>query len=118
MHPGDSAHFRDCWTGHLTSAEEHPMAHPTIATGLYVPPQPPLGSVRQFIFLARLLRLDPVMVWDHLQDFTPQAIWDDEYSWFALQRPSPHAYFDYQVLLGHLASRVGGRRLGVGVTEA
>ena len=94
------------------------MAHPTIATGLYVPPQPPLGSVQQFIFLARLLRLDPVMVWDHLQDFTPQALWDAEYSWLARQRPSPHAYFNYQVLLGHLATRVGGLRLGVGVTEA
>lgn len=93
------------------------MAHPRIATGVFVPPQPPLKGTQQFVQLARLLGLDMVMVWDHFQDFTPQALWDKEFSWFAAQRPSPHAFFDFQVLLGHLAGRAGKMRLGVGVTD-
>ena len=94
------------------------MAHPPIATGMYLPPQPPLAQLQQFVALVRLLRLDGIMVWDHFQDFTPQALWDKDFSWFAARRPSPHAFYEYQVLLGHLAGRAGRLRLGVGVTEA
>ena len=57
------------------------------------------------------------MVIDHFQNVFPSAIWDRELTWLAAQRPSPHEFFDYQVLLGYLASRVGRLRLGVGVTE-
>jgi phthiodiolone/phenolphthiodiolone dimycocerosates ketoreductase len=35
----------------------------------------------------------------------------------AAERPTPHEFFDYQVLLGSLATRAGRVRLGVGVTE-
>jgi phthiodiolone/phenolphthiodiolone dimycocerosates ketoreductase len=63
------------------------------------------------------MRLDSVMLIDHFQNVFPSVIWDKELTWLAAQRPSPHEFFDYQVLLGYLASRVGRMRLGVGVTE-
>jgi phthiodiolone/phenolphthiodiolone dimycocerosates ketoreductase len=63
------------------------------------------------------MRLDSVMVIDHFQNILPTAIWDEELSWIATQRLTPHEFFDYQVLLGHLASRAGRLRIGVGVTD-
>lgn len=93
------------------------MVAPKIAVGLQIGTQPPLGTVRGFALFARLARLDSVMAVDHFQNIFPTAIWDEEFSWLAAQRPTPHEHFDYQVFLGYLASRVGKLRLGVGVTE-
>ena len=88
-----------------------------ISVGLQLGTQPPLSAVRAFLLAARAMRLDSVMVIDHFQNVFPRAIWDRELTWVAAQRPSPHEIFDYQVLLGYLASRAGRLRLGVGVTE-
>lgn len=93
------------------------MRNPTIAVGLQIGTQPPLSALRAFLVGARAMRLDSVMVIDHFQNVFPSAIWDRELTWLAAQRPSPHEFFEYQVLLGYLASRVGAMRLGVGVTE-
>lgn len=57
------------------------------------------------------------MVADHFQSLLPTAIWDEEFSWVAAQNDTPNELFDYQVLLGYLASRAGKLRIGVGVTE-
>ncbi len=57
------------------------------------------------------------MLIDHFQNLFPMVIWDKELTWLAGQRPTPHEFFDYQVLFGYFASRVGRMRLGVGVTE-
>ncbi len=93
------------------------MASPRIAVGMYAPAKPPLGAVEALASAAQGLQLDSLFVWDHVQDFFPQALWDEEFSWMASQSPSPHEWFNYQVLLGYLAARVPGLRLGVGVTE-
>ena len=93
------------------------MATSRIAVGLGTGTQPPLGSIRALVLFARLIRLESLMAIDHFQNIFPTAIWDEELSWIAAQHPSPHELFDYQVLLGHLASRAGRLRLGVGVTE-
>jgi phthiodiolone/phenolphthiodiolone dimycocerosates ketoreductase len=90
----------------------------TISLGLQLGTQPPLAAVRAYLLYARALRLDSLMVIDHFQNVFPSAVWDERFSWLAAQRPSPHELYDYQVLLGYLASRVGRMRLGVGVTEA
>jgi phthiodiolone/phenolphthiodiolone dimycocerosates ketoreductase len=58
------------------------------------------------------------MVADHFQGFIPTALWNRRFSWAAAWYPRPHAVFDFQVLLGYLASSAGRLRLGVGVTEA
>ena len=88
-----------------------------ISVGLQLGTQPPLSATRAFLLGARAMRLDSVMLIDHFQNVFPSVIWDKELTWLAAQRPTPHEFFDYQVLLGYLASRVGRMRLGVGVTE-
>jgi phthiodiolone/phenolphthiodiolone dimycocerosates ketoreductase len=92
-------------------------AHHRIASGLQLPPGPPLGLARALVLFARLVRLDSVMVADHFQGFIPTAMWDRGFSWAAAWSPSPHEVFDYQALLGYLAASAGRLRLGVGVTE-
>ncbi len=93
------------------------MTPPKITVGLYVSPNPPLGLIRAFTAFARLIRLDTIVVEDHFQDFYPTTIWNEELSWAAAQSPTPHDVFDYQTLLGYLASRAGRLRIGVAVTE-
>ncbi|ARG56180.1 LLM class flavin-dependent oxidoreductase [Mycobacterium kansasii] len=94
------------------------MSNPGISIGLQLGTQPPLGATRAFLLGARAMRLDSVMLIDHFQNVFPRAIWDRELTWLAARRPTPHEFFDYQVLLGYLASRAGRMRLGVGVTES
>jgi phthiodiolone/phenolphthiodiolone dimycocerosates ketoreductase len=93
------------------------MAAPSIATGLELGAMPPARLNRALVYFARLSRLDSVWVLDHFQGLIPAAIWDQQFSWDAGQHESPHELFDYQVLLGYLASSAGRLRLGVGVTE-
>jgi phthiodiolone/phenolphthiodiolone dimycocerosates ketoreductase len=66
------------------------MAHAKMTVGMYVPAQPPLGDVRQLVLASRALRLDSMMVWDHVQDFIPRAIWDTDLTWAAARSTSPH----------------------------
>ena len=93
------------------------MTQPRIAVGLAVPPKPPVGSLTQLALASRLLRLDALLVWDHLQDVFPQALWDRRLTWAARPGASPHELFDFQTLLGYLAPRAGRLRLGVAVTD-
>ena len=86
--------------------------------GLQLWTQPPLSLTRASLLAARAMRLDSVMVIDHFQNVFPSTIWDTDLTWVAAERPTPHEFFDYQVLLGSLASRAGRLRLGVGVTES
>lgn len=67
--------------------------------------------------LARLLRVDVAWTIDHFLGFFPQSVWDREFSWMVDPDGSPHAYFEWQTVLGNLAKRAGSMRLGVGVTE-
>jgi phthiodiolone/phenolphthiodiolone dimycocerosates ketoreductase len=93
------------------------MSHPRIDVGMYIAARPPLGSVDALVAAARDQQLDSVFVWDHLQDFVPAAIWDEEFAWFAAPGRSPHDPFEFQTVLGYLAAKAPGLRLGVGVTE-
>ena len=79
--------------------------------------QPPLSRIQMATRLARVVGMDVGWVTDHFLGFFPQALWDKEFTWLADRDGTPHAYFDYQVILGHLAARAGKLRLGVGVTE-
>ena len=91
---------------------------PAIAVGLQITTQPPLLATRAAVMAARAMRLQSVMVIDHFQNVFPRALWDTDFTWMAAHRPSPHEMFDYQVLMGYLAPKVGRARLGVGVTES
>lgn len=93
------------------------MAHPRIEVGMYVVAKAPLAGVEGLVSAAQDQQLDSVFIWDHLQDFVPSAIWDEELTWLAAESKSPHEWFEYQTLLGCLAGRFPDLRLGVGVTE-
>jgi phthiodiolone/phenolphthiodiolone dimycocerosates ketoreductase len=93
------------------------MAHPRIEVGMYVVAQAPLAGVEMFVSSAQEQQLDSVFIWDHLQDFVPSAVWDRDFTWLAEGGASPHQWFEFQTLLGYLAGKYPGMRLGVGVTE-
>lgn len=93
------------------------MANETLDLALVVPAQPPAFSVSSLVRLARVLGFDAVMVWDHLQDFVPRALWSPRVTWMARLRSSPHPYYDVATLLGWLSAHAGRLRLGVGVTD-
>ena len=88
-----------------------------IAVGLQLGTQPPLSAVTAVARYARLIGLRSLMTIDHFQNIFPFAIWDEQFSWLAARRPTPHEHFDYQALLGYLAARTRHLQLGVGVTE-
>jgi len=94
------------------------MAAHRIDVGLYVVAKPSLGIIEQLVGAAQDIGLDGVFMWDHLQDFFPSVIWDEEFSWLATQSASPHEWFEYQTLLGYLAAKYPNMRLGIGVTES
>ena len=68
--------------------------------------------------MGRALRADSLWTVDHFVGLFPRSVWDEDFTWVAKGGDSPDAFFDWQVLLGHLAKRVGRRaQLAVGVTE-
>jgi phthiodiolone/phenolphthiodiolone dimycocerosates ketoreductase len=93
------------------------MVASSISIGLHLPTTPPLGLNRILVSIARLSRLDAVWAVDHWQGPFPTAMAKQEFPWAATLLESPHAFFDYQVLLGSLAKSAGRLRLGVGVTD-
>lgn len=88
-----------------------------VSVGLGVGTQPPLRRIALATRAARAARLDAVWTVDHFQGWFPQELWNREMSWTASPDSSPHAYFDYQALLGYLAHKAGPMQVGVGVTE-
>jgi len=88
-----------------------------VSIGLGVGTQPPLRRIALTARAARAARFDAVWTVDHFQGWFPQEMWNKELSWMASADTTPHAYFDYQALVGHLASRVGNMQIGVAVTE-
>lgn len=93
------------------------MSASRISVGLQIGTQPPVTAVRTVLLAARAMRLESVMAIDHFQNVFPTAMWDKDLTWMAAGRPTPHEFFDYQVMLGFLAAHAGRIRLGVGVTE-
>jgi phthiodiolone/phenolphthiodiolone dimycocerosates ketoreductase len=88
-----------------------------VSIGLGVGTQPPLRRIALMARVARMARFDAIWTVDHFQGWFPQELWTKEMSWLASPEATPHAYFDYQALVGHLASKAGRMHLGVAVTE-
>ena len=80
------------------------MASPGITIGLELGAMPPPALNRALVYFARLSGLKSVWILDHFQGLIPSAIWDQQFSWAAAQNESPHELFDYQTLMGYLAS--------------
>jgi phthiodiolone/phenolphthiodiolone dimycocerosates ketoreductase len=67
--------------------------------------------------VARALGVRSVWMVDHLTGFFPKSLWTPEFTWMARTSDTPDQFYDWQVLGGHLARRVGRLHLGVAVTE-
>ena len=93
------------------------MGNPKVAVGLAIPPKPPLGALKQVIWATRFVKCDSLLLWDHLQDLFPKALWEKSFTWAAGENESPHEFFDMQTLLGYMAPRAGRMAVGVAVTE-
>jgi phthiodiolone/phenolphthiodiolone dimycocerosates ketoreductase len=94
------------------------MTIPKIEVGLTLYPRSPLSDVAGLAAAAENQQFDSVFFGEHLQDFFPSAIWDEDFAWFAAGSKSPHEWFEYQTLLGYLAAKFPSLRLGIAVTDA
>jgi phthiodiolone/phenolphthiodiolone dimycocerosates ketoreductase len=88
-----------------------------VSIGIGVGTQPPLRRIALVARVARSQNFNAVWTVDHFQGWFPQDLWDKDFSWTASPEGTPHAYFDYQALIGYLSGRVGSMQIGVGVTE-
>jgi phthiodiolone/phenolphthiodiolone dimycocerosates ketoreductase len=68
--------------------------------------------------MAKLAGVDSLLLPDHYLGFVPRALWKPEYTPAAKMVPSTDAFFDPFVMLGMMATRYRGVRIGTGVTEA
>lgn len=89
-----------------------------LSIGLSVGTQPPLRRIGVLLRVARMAGFDVAWTVDHFQGWFPQEIWDKDLTFLADPEGTPHAYFDYQALLGYLGPRAKRLQVGVAVTEA
>jgi phthiodiolone/phenolphthiodiolone dimycocerosates ketoreductase len=78
----------------------------------------PLWVERLGMRMAKLAGVDSLLLPDHYLGFVPRALWRPEYTSAAKLVPSTDAFFDPFVMLGMMATRYRGVRIGTGVTEA
>lgn len=78
----------------------------------------PLWVERLGMRMAKLAGVDSLLLPDHYLGFVPRALWKPEYTPAAKLVPSTDAFFDPFVMLGMMATRYRGVRIGTGVTEA
>jgi phthiodiolone/phenolphthiodiolone dimycocerosates ketoreductase len=78
----------------------------------------PLWVERLGMRMAKLAGVDSLLLPDHYIGFVPRALWKPEYTPAAKMVPSTDAFFDPFVMLGMMATRYRGVRIGTGVTEA
>ncbi len=90
----------------------------SISVGLHMGTSPGLRRIHALARAGRILGVHSLWTVDHYTGWFPQEIWDRDFTWLASGDGGADAYFDWQVLLGHMAGRTGRARVGVGVTEA
>jgi phthiodiolone/phenolphthiodiolone dimycocerosates ketoreductase len=78
----------------------------------------PLWVERLGMRTAKLAGVDSLLLPDHYIGFVPRSHWKPEYTPAAKMVPSTDAFFDPFVMLGMMATRYRGVRIGTGVTEA
>lgn len=67
--------------------------------------------------LLKLIGVQSLLLPDHYCSFVPRSVWGPTLTPAAKMIPSPDAYFEPLVMLGMMAARFRGVRLGTGVTE-
>ena len=67
----------------------------SIAVGICSPAGPSAGLYSGLLRFGRVVGMDSFLFWDHIQDFTPRAVWRSPgFSWMADKQESPHAQAD------------------------
>jgi phthiodiolone/phenolphthiodiolone dimycocerosates ketoreductase len=89
-----------------------------VSIGIGAGTQPPLRRIALVTRLARVQGFDAIWTVDHFQGWFPSGLWNRDLMWTASSDGTPHAYFDYQALIGYLTRKAGTMHVGVGVTEA
>jgi len=92
-------------------------SRPGLRVGLSWGTHPPFREAAMVARLSRLLRLDFILVWDHVQNFFPRSMWDQRLSYGIRPGASPHEDFEAFTALGRLSAVSGKLQLGVGVTD-
>jgi phthiodiolone/phenolphthiodiolone dimycocerosates ketoreductase len=94
-----------------------PRARPAVSVGLLWAGYAPLRSIVNAMRLARVARLDYIVVGDHVQSFLPRSIFDERLAYWAEPDRSPHELYEVFTLLGRLSASAGGMQLGTGVAD-
>jgi phthiodiolone/phenolphthiodiolone dimycocerosates ketoreductase len=87
-----------------------------LAVGIETNCTAPLRLERVFMRLFTLAGVDSLFLPDHYLSFVPRPVWKPEYTPAAKVVPSPDAFFDPFVMMGMMAARYRGVRIGTGVT--
>jgi phthiodiolone/phenolphthiodiolone dimycocerosates ketoreductase len=88
-----------------------------LAVGIETNATAPLRLELAFMRLAKLFGVDSLFLPDHYLSFIPRSVWGPGLTPAAKAIPSPDAFFDPFVLMGTMAARYRGVRIGTGVTE-
>ncbi len=91
---------------------------PRLQVGMQTSCLAPLWVERLGMRMAKLGGVDSMLLPDHYLGFVPRHLWKPEYTPAAKMVPSADAFFDPFVMLGMMATRYRGVRIGTGVTEA
>ena len=89
----------------------------TLAVGIETNCTAPLRLERVSLRLAKLFGVDSLFVPDHYLSYVPRSVWGPGLTPAAKMVPSPDAFFDPFVMMGMMAARYRGVRIGTGVTE-
>jgi phthiodiolone/phenolphthiodiolone dimycocerosates ketoreductase len=90
---------------------------PRLRVGLSWGSHPPFRDAARVARLARLVRLDYILFWDHVQSFFPRSMFDGRISYSIPPGATPHDDFEAFTALGRLSAVSGHLQLGVGVTD-
>ncbi len=89
----------------------------TLSVGVETNCAAPMSLERASMRMYQLLGVDSLFVPDHYLSFVPRSVWGPGLTPAADMVPSPDAYFDPFVMMGMMAARYRGVRIGTGVTE-
>lgn len=88
-----------------------------LSVGLETNCTAPLSLERASMRMYQLLGVSSLLVPDHYLGFVPRSVWGPGLTPAADLVPSPDAFFDPFVMMGMMATRYRGVRIGTGVTE-
>jgi phthiodiolone/phenolphthiodiolone dimycocerosates ketoreductase len=100
----------------ITGVEEVRMSE-RLSVGVETNCTAPMRLERASMRLYQLMGVDSLFLPDHYLSFVPRSVWGPGLTPAAEMVPSPDAFFEPFVMMGMMAARYRGVRIGTGVTE-